>query len=65
MPEEYQPSFLEKLEPIIEDYMLANLKIQQLRAKGFKDNKHIDKLQDASNNAQIEIYELIWQNKNQ
>ncbi|HXP51573.1 MAG TPA: hypothetical protein VN922_16570 [Bacteroidia bacterium] len=65
MPEEYQSSVFEKIAPILDDYMLAELKIQQLKAKGFKDNKHIDKLQDISSNAQIEIYELVWQNKNQ
>lgn len=59
MSEEYQPSIFEKLEPLVEDYMLAELKIQQLKAKGFKDNRHIDNLHNASNNAQIEIYQLI------
>lgn len=65
MPEENQPSIFEKLIPILDDYMLVELKIQQLKTKGFKDNKHIDKLQDISSNAQIEIHELVWQNKNQ
>lgn len=66
MPEEeYVPSIFEKIVPFIDDYMLAELKIQQLKTKGFKDNKHIDKLQYISSNAQIEIHELLWQNKNQ
>ena len=60
-----EESIFEKLIPILDDYMLAELKIQQLKQKGFKDNKHIDKLQDISNNAQIEIYNLVWQKTNQ
>lgn len=55
---EYQESIMGKLIPIIDDYMLVELKIQQLKAKGYRDNKHIDKLEDISANAQIEIYEI-------
>jgi hypothetical protein len=64
MPDQSIESLFRKLNPLMDDHMLAELKIQQLKQKGFKDNKHIDKLQDISNNAQIEIYKLC-QNKNQ
>jgi hypothetical protein len=65
MPEQYVPSVFEKIIPIMDDYLLAQLKIQQLKQNGFKDNKLINKLEDKSSNAQIEIHQLLWQNKNQ
>lgn len=63
MPEEYMTPILEKLIPVLDDYMLAQLKMQNFRSKGFKDNKYMDKLQDISNNAEIEIYNICQKNQ--
>lgn len=63
MPEEYLPSIIEKLAPFMDDYQLCELKIQQLKSKGFKDNKHLDLLEDASANAQIEMYNICQKNQ--